>query len=141
VEWLALGFEIVDSPYPDWKFQPPDFVAAFGLHRALIVGEPLRLDAAAMPAIADALARFTVSLSRNGAVVETGSGRNALRSPALSLRELAAAIVRRPDAEPLAAGELVSSGTLTESRAIAPGESWMAAVEGLHLPMLTVNTV
>ena len=35
VEWLALGFEIVDSVFADWKFQPADFVAAFGLHAAL----------------------------------------------------------------------------------------------------------
>ena len=34
VEWLALGFEIVDSVFADWKFQPADFVAAFGLHAA-----------------------------------------------------------------------------------------------------------
>ena len=31
VEWLALGFEIIDCVYVDWKFQPPDFVAAYGL--------------------------------------------------------------------------------------------------------------
>src|SRR5687767_11227542 len=41
VEWLALGFEIIDCPFPEWKFQPTDFVANFGLHAALIVGEPL----------------------------------------------------------------------------------------------------
>src|SRR5215470_8731334 len=40
VEWLALGFEIIDTVYPDWKFQPADFVAAYGLHAALVVGEP-----------------------------------------------------------------------------------------------------
>src|SRR5688572_33426616 len=40
VEWIALGFEIIDCVFADWKFQPPDFVAAFGLHAALIVGEP-----------------------------------------------------------------------------------------------------
>src|SRR5258706_4691031 len=39
-EWYALGFEIIDCVFPDWKFQPADFVAARGLHAALIVGEP-----------------------------------------------------------------------------------------------------
>src|ERR1039458_1679092 len=45
-EWLALGFEIIDCPFPDWKFQPSDFVASFGLHAALVVGEkiPVRPD-------------------------------------------------------------------------------------------------
>jgi len=25
VEWLAIGFEIIDCPFPEWKFQPSDF--------------------------------------------------------------------------------------------------------------------
>ena len=29
VEWLALGFEIIDCVFPDWKFTPADFVAAY----------------------------------------------------------------------------------------------------------------
>src|SRR4029453_4817561 len=28
VEWLALGFEIIDCPYADLNYQPPAFVAA-----------------------------------------------------------------------------------------------------------------
>jgi 2-keto-4-pentenoate hydratase len=40
VDWIALGFEIIDCPYADWKYQPADLVAAYGLHAALIVGEP-----------------------------------------------------------------------------------------------------
>lgn len=34
-EWLALGFEIIDCPFAEWRFQPSDFVASFGLHAAL----------------------------------------------------------------------------------------------------------
>ena len=41
VEWMAVGFEIIDCLFPDWKFQPADFVAAYGLHTALIVGTPV----------------------------------------------------------------------------------------------------
>ena len=141
VEWLALGFEVIDCAYPDWKFQPADFVAAFGLHAALIVGEPQPVDAASIPTLVDQLARFTLQLQRNGEVVEEGSGRNSLRSPALCLGELASAIARRMPDEPLAAGEVVSSGTLTESRPIAAGESWTATVEGIALPPLTVHLI
>ncbi len=139
VEWLALGFEIIDCVYVDWKYQPADFVAAFGLHAALIVGEPRRLDAAIIPAIAEQLPTFTVRLLKNGQVVSEGSGKNSLRSPALCLAELASAIARQPDAEPLAAGELVSSGTLTESQPIRAGETWTAVVEGLDVPELTLH--
>ena len=139
VEWVALGFEIIDCVYQDWKFQPADFVASFGLHAALIVGAPLAVDAASAPALAEALAAFKLQLLRNGEPAEQGGGRNSLRSPALCVAELAAAISRRAGAEPLGAGDLISSGTLTESRLIAPGETWTAAVDGLQLPDLTLH--
>lgn len=139
VEWLALGFEIVDCVFADWKFQPADFVAARGLHAALVVGAPLRIDAEALPALVEALPRFTVTLSRDGQLMEEGSGRNSLRSPALCLAELATAIAHRE--RPLEAGELVSSGSLTEARPIIAGETWTAAVSGLPLPALTLATV
>jgi 2-oxo-3-hexenedioate decarboxylase len=139
VEWIALGFEIIDCVYQDWKFQPADFVASYGLHAALIVGAPLAVDAATAPALADALASFKLQLLRNSEPAEQGGGRNSLRNPALCVAELASAIARRPGAEPLAAGELISSGTLTESRLIAPGETWTATVDGLQLPPLTLH--
>ena len=126
VEWIALGFEIIDCVYQDWKFQPADFVAFYGLHAALIVGAPMAVDAASAPALAEALASFKVQLLRNGEPAEQGGGRNSLRSPALCVAELAA-------------GELISTGTLTESRLIAPGEVWSATVEGLALPALTLR--
>jgi 2-oxo-3-hexenedioate decarboxylase len=141
VEWIALGFEIVDSVYADWKFQPADFVAACGLHAALVVGEPRDLPAADIPALVDQLAQFRVRLLKNGEVAAEGSGRNALRSPALCLGELASAIAKRPGEEPLLAGELVSSGTLTEPQPIADGETWTASVEGIDLPSVTLHVV
>jgi 2-oxo-3-hexenedioate decarboxylase len=139
VEWLALGFEIIDCVFADWKFQPADFVAAYGLHAALVVGRPLPVEAEAIPTLVDELARFKVKLLRNGEVVEEGAGRNCLRSPALSLAELASALSHQPDADPLAAGELVSTGTLTESRLIAAGETWTAVVDGLGVSDLTLR--
>jgi 2-keto-4-pentenoate hydratase len=139
VEWLALGFEIIDCAYPDWKFQPADFVAAYGLHAGLIVGAPLTIEAARIPSLVDALPQFKVRLSKDGTLIEEGSGKNSLRSPALCLGELASAIAKQPGAEALATGDLVSSGTLTESKAIAAGETWTATVEGLELPPLTLH--
>jgi 2-keto-4-pentenoate hydratase len=137
VEWLALGFEIIDCPYPDWTLQPADFVAAYGLHAALVVGEtrPIATD------MAQPLATFKLKLSRNRELVAEGSGRNSLRSPALCLGELASAIARRSDQEPLAAGELVSTGTLTDGQLIHAGEIWRAEVEGIELSPISLATV
>ena len=140
VEWLALGFEIVDCAYADWKFQPADFVAAFGLHAALIVGTPLAVTASNIPHLAATLPTFTLRLRKDDQIAAEGSGRNSLRSPALCLAELAAAIAKQPGAEPLMPGELVSSGSLTEAQPIAPGVTWTADVDGLDLPPLTLLT-
>jgi 2-oxo-3-hexenedioate decarboxylase len=139
VEWLALGFEIVDCPYADWKYQPADFVAAFGLHAALIVGQPLSVTPGNVANLVEQLPKFKVRLSKDGQLVEEGSGRNCLRSPALCLAELASAMARQDGAEPLTAGALVSSGTLTESTPIRSGATWTASVEGLPLPTLTLK--
>ena len=38
IEWIALGYEIVQSIFPDWKFAAPDTVAANGVHGALMIG-------------------------------------------------------------------------------------------------------
>ena len=141
VEWLALGFEIIDCPYADWKYQPADFVAAYGLHVALIVGEPRPVTASSISELAEQLATFKVRLSKDGQQVAEGSGRNALRSPALCLAELASAMAKQDGTEPLAAGDLISSGTLTESTPIQPGATWTASVEGIALSTLTLTLV
>lgn len=140
VEWIALGFEIIDCVFPDWQFQPADFVASRGLHAGLVVGTPSPIAPDTRARIAEALPSFTVRLDRNGETVATGSGKNALRSPAICLGELASALGRSTSGESLLPGNLVSSGTLTESQPMAAGQSWTAEVDGLDLPPLTVWT-
>ena len=66
IDWLAIGFEIIDCPYPDWQFKPADFVAAYGLHLALVVGQPLPLESELLSTLVDGLANFRVRISRNG---------------------------------------------------------------------------
>jgi 2-keto-4-pentenoate hydratase len=138
-EWLALGFEIIDCPFPEWKFQPSDFVASFGLHAALVIGERVQVHPETVGTLVDQLARFKVRVSKNGEFVEEGSGRNSLRSPALCLAELGAAVVRRFPDEPLSANEIISSGTLTAGHLTDKDELWNAEVEGLPLPSLTLR--
>ena len=142
-DWLAVGFEIIDCPFPEWQFQPSDFVASFGLHAALVIGERVEVRSDVRPdhiaALVDQLPRFKVRMSKNGEFVEEGSGRNSLRSPALCLAELSAAIVRRFPTQPLSAGEIVSSGTLTAGHLTDRGDLWTVEVEGLSLPPLTLR--
>jgi 2-keto-4-pentenoate hydratase len=138
-DWLAIGFEIIDCPFPDWKFQPSDFVASFGLHAALAVGERVQVRPEMIPKLVEALPKMKVRVSNNGEFVEEGSGRNSLKSPALCLAELSAAIKLRYPSEPLSAGEIVSSGTLTPGHRTDRNDVWTVAVEGLPLPPLTLR--
>lgn len=139
VDWIALGFEIIDCPYPGWKFQPSDLVASFGLHAALVVGEKLSVTSEAIPKLAEQLAGFRLRIMKDGKLAEEGSGKNSLKSPALCLAELGAAVARRFPGEPLEAGEIISSGTLTGGHLATRGDHWAAEVEGIDLPRLDLR--
>jgi 2-oxo-3-hexenedioate decarboxylase len=141
VAWIAPGFEIVQSHFPDWKFTAADCTAAFGLHGALIVGPPLPVSEANRDALAAALPAFTATLSRGGSVVDRGRGANVLGSPALALADLARVLAGQPQFPPLAAGEIVTTGTLTDAWPVAPGETWASDYGTLGLTGLTVTFV
>ena len=38
IDWVALGYEVVQSIFPGWKFTAADTIAANALHGALLVG-------------------------------------------------------------------------------------------------------
>jgi len=137
-EWIALGFEIIDCVFPDWTFQPSDFVASRGLHAALVVGEPVFIEPENIVKLATDLAEFTVRVLRNNELVEEGAGKNALKSPALCVGELAEAMKRR-GGETLQAGDLISTGTLTTSRPMAAGDTWIASLSGIPPSALTLR--
>ena len=84
IEWVSLGYEVVQSIFPDWKFAAPDAVAANGVHGALVIG--------ARHAIAPRktewqheLATFKVELYCNGKLSQRGGGALELDSPLLAL--------------------------------------------------------
>lgn len=137
IEWIAHSIEIVQCHHPDWKFRLPDTTAANGLHGRLVVGEGLPV--AGLPGIAQALPRLKVLLKKGDVLVDQGTGKNVLDSPLLALVHLVRALAAQPDAPPLRAGELVSSGTLTDAHPVAPGETWSTEISGLPLPGLTVS--
>jgi 2-oxo-3-hexenedioate decarboxylase len=131
VEWLAPSFEIVDCHFADWKFKPADSAADFALHWRLIVGDPVAVRGLDLALLAGRLRDCSVALSRDGAVVDRGVGANALGHPATALAHLAEVLAHQPQFEPLAAGEVITTGTLTAAMPIRPGETWASRYEGL----------
>jgi 2-oxo-3-hexenedioate decarboxylase len=120
---IALGFEIVQSVFPAWRFRAPDTVAAAALHGALRTG-PFVPPA---PGLAERLARFPVTLRRNGEEAATGNAADVLGGgPIAALAHLVALLAADPDAPSLSAGEIVSTGTLTRALPVGPGEVWRA---------------
>jgi 2-oxo-3-hexenedioate decarboxylase len=132
IDWLALGYEVVQSPFPDWKFKPADTIAANALHGALLIGERH-----AFASRADAwrreLAIFTAQLYCNDRLIDSGGGGAVLDSPLNALRHLVDMLAHDPHNPPLAASEIVSTGTLTKAFPVHAGETWHTVVDGIPL--------
>lgn len=58
--------------------------------------------------------------------------------PLVVLGHLAALVTRVPDAVPLKAGEIVTTGTLTRALPIAPGETWQSSFNGMPLEAIEI---
>ena len=123
IDWAALGYEIVQSIFPGWKFAAADTIAANALHGALLVGtrHPIPPRKGAW---LHELASFSVEFYCNGKLSQTGGGALVLGSPLLALRHLVELLADDPDNRPLQAGELVSTGTLTLAMPVSADECW-----------------
>lgn len=137
-EWIAAGFEIVQSHFPGWKFDAADCTAAFGLHAALTVGEPCVVDKRNREAIAALLPVFRATLRKAAVVVDTGVGANVLDSPARAIAHLADVLDQHPGHSRLEAGEIVTTGTITDAWPVSPGETWSSDYGELPLRGLTL---
>lgn len=136
--WVAPAFEIVASHFPGWAFSAADATAAFGVHGALLVGE--RCAVAHDPdGWRTRLSTFTVALCDADRVRAEGHAGNVLGGPLDALRFLQRDLADRPELPPLAAGEIVTTGTLTEALPVAPGERWTARFAGIPLAPIEVR--
>jgi 2-oxo-3-hexenedioate decarboxylase len=132
VEWVAHGFEIVQSLFPHWKFSAADTVAANGLHAALLIGPRHRVGSRAAY-WQSALPAFEVDLICDGDVIDHGQGANVLDGPLSALRHLLGLLARDGINPPLAAGEIVTTGTLTRAMPVKSGETWSTALYDIGL--------
>lgn len=140
IDWVAHGFEIVRSHFPDWKARPADIVADAGAHAMLLLGEPQAVERLGADPIT-ALARFSLTLSCDAEVRETGEGANVLGNPLAAVAQLMAVLAKQPQYQPLQANETVTTGTLTNPLPIHAGETWHTSFNGLALPGLSVEFV
>jgi 2-oxo-3-hexenedioate decarboxylase len=137
VDWIAHGFEIVQSRFPDWSFKAADTVACNGLHGLLVLGD--QVPVGSIPDCARKLREFRIALRRGDVTEAEGTGANVLDSPLLALAHLAELLPRLPQFPPLGAGEVVTTGTITRALPVKLGETWSTKLSGIELPGLMVT--
>jgi 2-oxo-3-hexenedioate decarboxylase len=133
IEWVAHAVEIVQCHHPDWKVTIADCCADNGLHARLIVGTPIPMQDP------DKLPLVEARLFKGERLVDRGVGANVLGSPLASLGTLVELLERQPEAPPLAAGEIITTGVLTDAHPVAAGESWHTEIAGLPLHGLRIS--
>lgn len=132
IAWIAHGFEIVQSIFPGWTFVAADTVAAYGLHGGLWIG-PRHPVACRLDDWRLELSAFEIDLFRNGVLADHGRAANVLDGPVSALRRLVELLAADPTNPTLAAGEIVTTGTLTRAFPVAAGEAWTTELAGIPL--------
>ena len=119
LEWMAHAVEIVQCHHPDWKVTIADCTADNGLHGRLILGSPQPIkDLDQLPAV-------EAKLFKGERLVDRGTGANVLGSPLLALGFLVRLL-----GDQLQAGEIITTGVLTDAHPVLPGETWRTEVTG-----------
>ena len=138
IDGIAHGFEIVQSVYPGWRFKAADTVAAFALHGRLYHGPFALLEnpedrSEWLPRLAD----FEIALSRDGAEIDRGHGRNVLDGPLAALAHFIRELDERTG-QRLKSGDVVTTGTVTRAFPVKAGETWSTRLFDLPLPGLKI---
>ena len=127
LDWIAPGFEIVDSIYPNWKFSLTDAIASGGLHGCLVVGKKFKVNDRTERDLID----VGVSLYRGGGFQEAGNGANILDGPVSAIRHLHIGLSKIRNQDPLSAGDIITTGTMTDAKPIFSKEKWSAKFGGV----------
>jgi 2-oxo-3-hexenedioate decarboxylase len=137
IDWAAHAFEIVHTHYDGWRFTPPDTAADFALHGRLLVGP--RVPVAAWPTLAADLSALRVELLCNGQVKDRGEGRVVLDGPLQALKALIDSMAAVTPRWQVAAGDVVTTGTITDAWPLAAGQRWSTRLSGTPLSPLSLT--
>jgi 2-oxo-3-hexenedioate decarboxylase len=142
IDWVAHGYEIVHSHFADWRFAAADTVADLALHGRLFVGPRVPIDrfAAGGGDVAAQLAALQVTLSCDGREVETGRADIVLDGPLDALRLWVDAMGAQPERWPIGAGDIVTTGTITDAAPLVAGHRWQTRLSDPRFAAMTLRT-
>ena len=125
---VVAALEIVDSRIAGWDISFADTVADNASSGLYVLGE--RKDPSVFgDDLGAGLAALTMTMTRDGEAVSSGTGADCLGSPLAALTWLALTAARLGD--PLRAGEIVLTGALGPMVPVTGGDTFHARVEGL----------
>jgi 2-keto-4-pentenoate hydratase len=144
IDWIAHGFEVVQSHYPNWKFTAAEAHACQGLHGALLIGPRtyVRTDQHALTeTLSEALLALCLEEVQEAPknadgpqhqdalralpslrIVEQGRGANVLDGPVQALAFLVKGLAL--EGKSLQPGAIVTTGTLTDAQVMMCGQRW-----------------
>jgi 2-keto-4-pentenoate hydratase len=137
IDWVAHGFEIVHTHFADWKFKLADCFADDALHGRLFVEPRVPIERFADPAAE--LRALRVELLRDDVVVDRGEGSVVLDGPVDALRQWVDAMHAQPQGWPIRAGDIVTTGTITDAWAMQPGMRFATRLSDPRLCPLTLE--
>jgi 2-oxo-3-hexenedioate decarboxylase len=138
VEWVAHGFEVVHTHYEGWRFTAPDTAADFALHGRLRVGP--RVPVRDWATLAADLSAMTVELACDGEAKDRGQGAIVLDGPLQALKAMVDAMAKTTPHWAIRAGEVVTTGTITDAWPLVPGQCWSTTLSEPRLAGLTLRT-
>jgi 2-oxo-3-hexenedioate decarboxylase len=138
IEWVAHGYEIVHTHFEGWRFRHTDTVADFALHGRLFVGKQVPMSAFADPK--RDLASVHVALHRDGQRIDEGDSSIVLDGPLSALRIWVDAMAAQPQHWPIVAGDIVTTGTITDAAPMLPGQVFDTRLSEARLAGLVLHT-
>lgn len=138
IEWVAHGYEIVHTHFADWRFKAADTVADFALHGRLFVGTRVPIASFADPA--RELAGVHVALLRDDETIDQGMSSIVLDGPLTALRLWVDAMAAQREQWPIVAGDIVTTGTITDAAPMLPGQRFQTRLSDARLRGVTLRT-
>ncbi|HEY2190170.1 MAG TPA: hypothetical protein VGH48_16565 [Caldimonas sp.] len=140
IDWVAHGYEIVHTHFAGWRFAAADTVADFALHGRLFVGPRIAIDRFDGGSVDTELAALRVTLACDGRDVEEGEASIVLDGPLHALRAWIDAMAVQTPNWPIRAGDIVTTGTITDAAPLRPEECWQTRLSDQRLVAMTLRT-
>jgi 2-oxo-3-hexenedioate decarboxylase len=139
IAWVAHGFEVVHTHFEGWRFQAADCLADFALHGRLVIGPQVPVQG--WPTLAQDLLAMRVELFCNGVKKDEGLGQVVLDGPLQALQTWIDAMAEQSPQWQVRAGEVVTTGTITDAWPMLVGQRWHTALSEPRLSALSVEVV